>query len=394
MGCVGSSARGTTELTRSKKHRQRCLSRQLLLVAGATGCAGLIISGPVQAAWSTKDYDDVGEYSAVARAEHGTVEMHISCTWDYPGYLGMTIFTTETYDPGTSYSDEVPISVVADGVQQPVAYGAFEDLGGELAVVSDTYRNDTLEIVIGAMAKSRSTIVVQFYTREYRFSPEALDTSLPTCPRNAHDPRCPSLACASPLLIRSRCPSGPADDYVALMTALEIDKACVALKYMEFKAVRSKAQQYLESTSQYFQSADGRLAPDEYDAWRAELEEQARTAATTAGCTQQAMSYVLTAKAVAADQLYQGLLLAFHYDSLSDFDRIPLDGHKKQSAMGYEAYLRQLYGQNFDAFAQRQREAVVQMLPAADPGISGRGPRTRSSMPRRSGTSRRGPQQR
>ena len=54
----------------------------------------------------------------------------------------------------------------------------------------------------------------------------------------------------------------------------------------------------------------------------------------------------------------------------TDFDRIPLDGHKKQSAMGYEAYLRQLYGQNFDAFAQRQREVVVQMLPAADTGIS------------------------
>lgn len=140
LGCVGSSARGTTELTCSKKHRQRRLSRQLLLVAGAMSCAGLITSGPVQAAWSTKDYDDVGEYSAVARAEQGTVEMHISCTWDYPGYLGVTIFTTDTYDPGTSYSDEVPISVVADGVQQPVAYGAFEDQRGRAAACSRLYR--------------------------------------------------------------------------------------------------------------------------------------------------------------------------------------------------------------------------------------------------------------
>jgi hypothetical protein len=82
------------------------------------------------------------------------------------------------------------------------------------------------------------------------------------------------------------------------------------------------------------------------------------------------MSHVLTAKAAAADQLYQGLLLAFHFDSLPDFDRIPLDEHKKKSAMGYEAYLRQLYGQNFEAFAQRQREAVVQMLPPTDPGLS------------------------
>ncbi len=164
--------------------------------------------------------------------------------------------------------------------------------------------------------------------------------------------------------------AAPEDDYVALMTAIEVDRACVALKYMEFSAVRTMAFRYLERTPQYTQSQDGRLSMAEYDGWRAELDERARTAAAAAGCTQQAMSYVLTAKAAAADQLYQGLLLAFHFDSLPDFDRVPLDGHKKQSAMGYEAYLRQLYGQNFDAFAQRQQEAVVQLLPAFDPGIS------------------------
>lgn len=140
--------------------------------------AALLMTVSAQAAWLTKDYPDVGEYSAVARAEHGNVEMHISCTWDYPGYVGITIFTTEPYDPETSYSDEVPISVIADGVQQPVTYGSFEELGGELAVVSDTYRDEALASVIDAMAKSRSAIVIQFYTREYRFSPEALDTSL------------------------------------------------------------------------------------------------------------------------------------------------------------------------------------------------------------------------
>lgn len=164
--------------------------------------------------------------------------------------------------------------------------------------------------------------------------------------------------------------AAPEDDYVALMTAIEIDKACVALKYMESSTVRGIAYGYLERTPQFSQSQDGRLSLAEYDAWRTELDETARTKATTAGCTQQAMSYVLTAKAAASDQLYQGLLLAFHFDSLPDFDRIPLDGHKKQTALGYEAYLRQLYGQNFETFAQRQREAVVQMLPAVDPGIS------------------------
>lgn len=158
--------------------------------------------------------------------------------------------------------------------------------------------------------------------------------------------------------------AAPEDDYVALMTAIEIDKTCVALKYMESSAVGIIAHRYLESTSQYVQSADGRMSAHDYDAWRAGLDEKARTDAAAAGCKEGAMSYVLPAKAAAAEQLYQGLLLAFHFDGLSNFDRIPLDEHKKKSAMGYEAYLRQLYGQNFQAFAQRQREAVVQMLPS------------------------------
>jgi len=175
-----------------------------------------------------------------------------------------------------------------------------------------------------------------------------------------------------PVLFLTTVPSraGPVDDYLALMTALEIDKTCTALKYMEFTAVRGAAQKFLESTPQYLQSADGRLSASEYDAWRAELDERAGTAAVTAGCKEGAMSFVLPAKAVAANELYQGLLLAFHFDGLPEFDRIPLDEHKKRTAMGYEAYLRQLYGQSFDAFAQRQREAVVQMLPPADVGIS------------------------
>lgn len=160
--------------------------------------------------------------------------------------------------------------------------------------------------------------------------------------------------------------AAPEDDYVALMTAIEIDKACVALKYMESSTVRGIAYGYLERTPQFSQSQDGRLSAAEYDAWRGELDEKARNAAAAVGCTQQAMSYVQTAKAAASEQLYQGLLLAFHFDSLPDFDRLPLDGHKKQTAMGYEAYLRQLYGQNFDTFAQRQRETVAQMLPTAD----------------------------
>lgn len=137
-----------------------------------------ILVHPVQAAWFTEDYPEVGEFSAVTDDEQGKVEMHISCSLDYPEDVGITIFTGETYDPGTSYSNEVPISVTAGGVQQPVAYGSFQELNGELVVVSDTSRDETLAVVIGAMATSTSTITVQFYTRDYRFSPDELDTAL------------------------------------------------------------------------------------------------------------------------------------------------------------------------------------------------------------------------
>lgn len=137
-----------------------------------------VLVSPAHAAWFTEDYPEFGEYSAVTDDEQGKVEMHISCSLDYPEDVGVTIFTGETYDPETSYSDEVPISVIADGVQQPVAYGSFQELDGELVVVSDSSRDETLALVIGAMAKSSTTIAVQFYTRDYRFAPDDLDTAL------------------------------------------------------------------------------------------------------------------------------------------------------------------------------------------------------------------------
>lgn len=166
--------------------------------------------------------------------------------------------------------------------------------------------------------------------------------------------------------------AAPEDDYVALMTAIEIDKACVALKYMESSTVRGIAYGYLERTPQFSQSQDGRVSVAEYDAWRAELDERALAAAATVDCTQQAMSYVLTAKAAASDELYRGLALAFHFDALpwEDFNRVELDDHQKKSATGYEAYLAQLYGQNFQAFAERQKQAAFEMLPPDTLGLS------------------------
>jgi len=129
---------------------------------------------------------------------------------------------------------------------------------------------------------------------------------------------------------------------------------------------------YLERTPQFAQSRDGRLSFEEYDAWRLSLDDKARAGAAAVGCTQQAMSYVLTAKAAASDELYRGLALAFHFDALpwEDFSRVELDDHQKKSATGYEAYLAQLYGQNFQAFAERQKQAAAEMLPPDSFGLT------------------------
>lgn len=158
--------------------------------------------------------------------------------------------------------------------------------------------------------------------------------------------------------------AAPEDEYVALMTAIEIDRACVALKYMESSQARSAAFGYLEQTSQYRLSLDGRLPMTEYNTWVAALDQKAQEAAKAAGCTPQGMPYVSNAKAKAAEHLYRGLMLAYHFASLPDADtnKIPLDEQKARSATGYEAYLSHLYGENFRAFAEHQRALAEQAV--------------------------------
>jgi len=177
----------------------------------------------------------------------------------------------------------------------------------------------------------------------------------------------PLLAIATALLgaMAGAASAAPEDDYVALMTAVEIDNACIALKYVESSTARRLAWKFIEQSSEYLQSTDGRLPMEEYGAWKLGLDDRARDAAQAAGCTQQALSHVLAAKARASEEIYRGMLQAVHFDGLleGDGNRIPLDQHKKQTLAGYENYLRQLYGQNFDTFVQRQRSLAAEALP-------------------------------
>lgn len=163
------AARGrTTEVAGWKKHGEILLGVMMMAA----------LAQPAHAAWVVLDYPEFGEYTAAVGSEQGRAEMEISCSVDYPDDVRITIFTEETYDPETSYSDEVPVSVIAGGVQQPIAYGSFENVDDMLVVVSDTSRDETLAQVIGAMAKSTSLIGIQFYGRDLKFPPDELDTAL------------------------------------------------------------------------------------------------------------------------------------------------------------------------------------------------------------------------
>lgn len=168
--------------------------------------------------------------------------------------------------------------------------------------------------------------------------------------------------CVSPAL------ADPQQDYVTLMTAIQIDRSCGALQYMELDAVRAATSDYLAATPQYRQKGDGLLSAADYQAWRSELDRTADENASAAACGQEALAYVLAAKSLAAARLYQGLMLAFHFDALPEDDRsrIPLDQYQKTSAAEYEQYLGQLYGENFTDFAERQRQVAAAALPAAN----------------------------
>jgi hypothetical protein len=133
---------------------------------------------PAAADWVTTSDDGIGTYATAALAEDGRAQFEIACEAGYHDILVVTIFTGEAYDPESSYSDEVPISVITDGGQQPVFYGAFEGYDGELVVTAYTSFDGPPGQFLGAMAASTSTIDVQFYQREYRFSPEGFAPAL------------------------------------------------------------------------------------------------------------------------------------------------------------------------------------------------------------------------
>ncbi|RUT28232.1 hypothetical protein EMQ25_17710 [Arsenicitalea aurantiaca] len=179
------------------------------------------------------------------------------------------------------------------------------------------------------------------------------------------------LLVASIIAIAGPAAAAPEDDYVTFKTAMAIDDACAALKYVERYEVRRAAFEALDGTTQHRLNGDGRLPDDEYEAWLAGLDARAAAQAQQVGCTQAAHLFIAAAKGRANEKIFQGLLYAFHFASLdpNDLDHVAMTPDQVEAAQRYDIYLQQLYGENFQTFAARQREYAASEIP--DTGLLG-----------------------
>jgi len=176
------------------------------------------------------------------------------------------------------------------------------------------------------------------------------------------------LALLVPLILATPALAAPVDDYVQLSVALGINQACGGLKYFEHSRALAAAGDALSGTTEHRLSLDSRLSQDQYDAWFAPIQAEIDAKVAEIGCTQAANPYLQVARGKASQTLYQGLVLAFHFASLPDIDlnHIPLDTLQQRAMQNYDFYLQQLYGANFQAFSDQQKQLAAQQLPPVD----------------------------
>jgi hypothetical protein len=159
------------------------------------------------------------------------------------------------------------------------------------------------------------------------------------------------------------------DEFVYWRTALAIDDMCHVLKYVERTQVETLAAEALELTTQRAHFLDGRVAEDDYSSWLEQTMGSAAAAAQQVGCTSAAEPNLLQARDAASQLIYRGLLTAFHFAGLPENDiyRLPLTPDAVEAANRYDAFLQQVYQQNFQPFAEAQKQAAAAKLPPATP---------------------------
>lgn len=164
----------------------------------------------------------------------------------------------------------------------------------------------------------------------------------------------PGPALATPLL-----------DYQAIRIAEALDLKCHALKFVEHSYLPEIAENFLAQTDEGMAYANDLMDTTDFQSWQDGVDAEARAKADEIGCTEAASPYLLAARAAANQQIYQGLVLASHFasDAAPEKFRTPLEIEKQQAAGGYENFLRQVYGESYADFVERQRQAAAQRLP-------------------------------
>ena len=155
------------------------------------------------------------------------------------------------------------------------------------------------------------------------------------------------------------------EDYSALRTAQTLDDLCRVLKFVERKAVDQVSWNHIRATTQYGFWQTGRWTDDDYSKWLAELDAAADAKANEIGCTQPAEAFLLKARGVASSEILQGLILAHHLAGLPEDDtfRRPMAPETIQATASYQAFLQQVYREQYPAFLEYNKQQAAARLP-------------------------------
>jgi hypothetical protein len=144
------------------------------------------------------------------------------------------------------------------------------------------------------------------------------------------------------------------DQYIQLRQLELIDDTCHALKYFERGYLGGQTADALNATSQHAFYQSGRISDDEYDKWLKGADAAAAAKAKDAACDATTAALFNDAHFNADRKIYATLLVAYQFGKLppQDTNYRKLTDEEQQMAGGFDGFVKQLYGTNYDAFVK------------------------------------------
>lgn len=145
----------------------------LLLIAATT-----IVTTAAQAApWRSEQFllEQDNPYYYAYQGDESDGEHRLAYGCEYAtGIDSLFIETPDLFDPTTSYAPEVPTSFTIDGEETIEINGQFQDRGGYLSVVYNSFVLDGFGTLLDTLIVAQSSIRVTFFDRDLSFSPQGL----------------------------------------------------------------------------------------------------------------------------------------------------------------------------------------------------------------------------